>query len=728
MSEVINSQRLSSLKTNDSAKIISINVDDYHKNKFISLGFVEGTAVKITKNGDQNLVLNIKGTEVVISKTDAHKIFVETISAGDNSDNCCNKCESCKKTPRSFCSKNVPNNVKFCPEYANINICNKKIILVGNPNVGKSKIFSRITGIKVSSSNFPGTTIESKSGKSDFFGIVNKKNYKISTEILDIPGLYSMSNNTGEKNAGKIAEQLLLDTTKYDLIIYVLDSEFLERSLQLGLSILALNKPVLFVLNKYENAKSNGIFINPQSLETELANPVVAIEAISGSGFNNLENAIVEIFVKIENNTINVINKFSVDEKANWAQISNIINKVQVLEHRHPTFLEKFSKHCVRPRTGIFIASLVLIVALISILVTGESLISGFEWIFSKISDLFASLVTTETWNSYVKTFLFGLHENIDGETIAKIPGVLNDGLLITISVFIYYFIFYLIFELLADVGYLPRLATLMDSILHKLGIHGYGIIPLLLGFGCKVPAVLSTRILDKKRERFIALILILLIFPCISCFSGIIYMAKKVNTIDAESGQYDISSTVLVCFAIFATILLIGIISAFLLNKFKKGDSSEIFMELPPLRTPKMGELIHKMSIRLKEFFVDTAAYIVVGVIVLNILCQTNILDYISENQYVRSFMENFLGLPPENAFNVIFGFLRKDAAIALLQIQNNSQLIVASVFMTLYLPCTSTIFVIKREFSWKETFSAFTLTFLISFFVAMILFQILS
>ena len=722
-----NSQRLRTLNVNDVAKIISINIDNYRKDKFISLGFVEGAEIKIAKN-DKNVVIILKGTEVVISNKDAEEIFVEKLQIANDSNFNCKKCEYCNENNKVFCQININNQIKFCPEYENYYLNDKKILLVGNPNVGKSKIFSKITGIKVSSSNFPGTTIESKKGKCEFLGIYNQKNYKIYSEIIDIPGLYSINNSTIEKNAEKIAEQLILDKDNYDLIIYVLDSEFLERSLKLGTSILSLGKPVLFVLNKYDSAKSTGIFIDTKILEQELGNPVVAVEAMSGSGFNNLENAIVEITAKIENNEFIPTNNFSKNEKENWSKISEIIHKVQSLEHRHPTFLEKVSKYCVNPQSGIIIAIGVMIVTLLFILISGEALISGFEWIFDKISAFFASFVNTDSWNIYIKEFLFGVHDIIDNNEVAKIPGLLNDGILITINVFIYYFIFYLIFELLADIGYLPRLAILMDSFLHKIGIHGYGIIPLLMGFGCKVPAVLSTRILEKKRERFMALILILLIFPCISCFSGIIYMAKHINTTNAATGDYNIVKTSFVCLFIFVTIILTGIISGFILNKIKKGDSSEIFMEIPPLRMPKISELILKMSLRFKEFFVDTAPFILLGVAILNILCLTNILDYISGNEIVKNFMENCLGLPAENAFNVIFGFLRKDAAIGLLQISTNSQLIVAAVFMSLYLPCTSTIFLIKREFSWKETFLSLALSFFISLGIAMILHQILE
>lgn len=738
-------EKLYSLSLNEHAIIKELQFDANRTAKFSAMGFVVGSKIELIKKGN-TCICSIKGTKVGISKVEANQIIVERIEKKSNNINgyiatsINNKEEIVEEKNQQYKNNNKQEKNKKEINKNTTTNSKKKILLIGNPNVGKSQIFSRITSLKVVSSNFPGTTVEIKKADAIFFGEINNKSYKINTTIFDIPGLYDIdlenwknsineknqsNNKNGQKNkidknnVEVIATKNILDVENYDLILYVLDTEFLERSLNLALLIKSLNKPIIFVLNKYNTAKSKGIYVNKSILEKELNSPVVSIEAISGDGLEKLEYEIVNHFANEKNETKNN-NSINIEIiNNNWNKATEICKKVLSLEHRHPNFLEKLSSVCVHPIKGIIIAIIVLGISILTIFYSGEAIIGAINNLFEIYLLPYINKITEITWlPKCVIEFLLGKNGNtlnIDGEFIRDIPGLLNEGLAISlIDVLIYFFLFYLIFEILADIGYLPRLAILMDSILHKIGIHGYGIIPILMGFGCKVPAIFSTRILESKRERFIALILILLIFPCISGTSMIFSLAASKNL------------PIYAPITVFSIIILIGIFSGFILNKIKKGNSSEIFLEIPPLQIPRFKEVYLKMKLRMKEYFFDTTPLIILGIAIINVLSQLNIFEYISNNSVIEFITNNLMGLPKEAAFNVFFGFLRKDVSIGLLASIGNVNIynyIIACVFMSIYLPCTSTIFVIKREFGIKNTIIALTMTLLISFTIAVLL-----
>lgn len=718
--------KLYELSINEQAIIKKLQFEESRIERFSTMGFVVGSEIELIKKGN-TCICNIKGIEIGISKTEANKVIVERISYNNN-----NKSENRINSQHYGKDKNTANKkiIKSNKEKKSrqekksdaIIISKKRILLIGNPNVGKSQIFSRITSLKVISSNFPGTTVEIKEAEASFYGTINDKDYKIQTTVLDIPGLYNINldncyRNVEKNNVEIIAAKSILDVKSYDLILCVLDTEFLERSLNLALLLQKFNKPVIYVLNKYKTAKSKGIHVNKKLLRKELNRPVVSIEAISGFGLRKLEEEIVKIFSD-SSQKVETDNKIRINNN-NWEKATEICRKVLFLEHRHPTFLEKLSATCVHPVAGIFIAILVLGIAIFTIFYSGELIIGFLNGLF----DTYLLPHIEDIGNIYglpdfVKEFFIGKYSttvDINGDIIRENPGLFYEGLTISfINVFTYFSLFYLTFEILADIGYLPRLAILMDSLLHHIGIHGYGIIPLLMGFGCKVPAIFSTRVLESKRERFIALILILLIFPCISGTSMILSLATSKNI------------PLYAPITVFAIIILIGILSGFFLNKIKKGDSSEIFLEIPPLQIPRLKEIGLKMGLRMKEFFLDTAPLILLGIAIINILTQLNVFQYISNNSVVEFIVSDLMGLPKETAFNVLFGFLRKDVSIGLLAGVNGITIynyIVACVFMSIYLPCTGTILVMKREFGLKNTILAMAITLLISFSIAVIL-----
>ena len=282
------------------------------------------------------------------------------------------------------------------------------------------------------------------------------------------------------------------------------------------------------------------------------------------------------------------------------------------------------------------------------------------------------------------------------------------------IEVMSYVLAFYALLGFLGDLGYLPRLAVLLDSLLHKIGLHGYGSLPIMLGFGCKVPAVMGIRILETRRERIIALALILVLAPCISQTAMIISILSP----------YGLEYMLIVFFALFIN----GILAGTVLNKLMKGETPELFMEIPSWQIPQLRPLLRKLWIRMREYLFDALPLILFGVLFVDLMQFSGLTDWIAK--IARYPVEFVLGLPAETTPLLILGFLRKDISIALLEPFNlpPAELVVACVFMAMYLPCIATFFVMLRESGWKDTLKVIALTLSLAFATAFVLRMILG
>lgn len=551
----------------------------------------------------------------------------------------------------------------------------KKILLVGNPNVGKSAVFSRLTGTKVLISNYPGSTVEFTQGNitienNDFF-------------IVDVPGIYSLEANSV---AEKVAVNMINDSDAGDIIINVLDATNLERNLNLTLQLLQLKKPMIVVLNIWDDTKHLGIEIDVKKLQKILNVPVVTTVAVIGDGMKKLHDVILS--AKTSNYKVTDI----------WQNIGEIIVEVQKIYHRHHTLSERFSDLLLKPLTGIPIALVVLLLAFSMTRFIGENLINLFLEPLYK--DLYAPAIIGLVSACHVD-FLIRILLGTNTDAMVGF-GVLTTGIYIPLVVVLpYVFSFYLILSLLEDSGYLPRLAVLLDNTMHRFGLHGYGTIPIILGFGCKVPAILATRILESKREKLIATFLILMIAPCMPQTAMIISILAR----------YGIGYILLV----FGIIVLVGLTSGYFFNKILRGDVPELFIEIPPLRKIRLNLFVKKMWLRMKGFIYDAIPLIMLGILLINILEVIGVVDFISKN--FGHVITNIIGLPRELVSVIIFGFLRKDISISLLAPYHLTamQLVVSSIFLTLYLPCVSTFFIIARELGVKNALkiSVFTFSF---------------
>jgi ferrous iron transport protein B len=567
----------------------------------------------------------------------------------------------------------------------------KKILLVGNPNVGKSVIFSRLTGVDVIASNYPGTTVDYCRGCA---GYGDKR-----IEVIDVPGTYSLEPATP---AEEVAVEMLNRSIEEgdSIIINVVDATNLERNLNLTLQLLKKNIPMIIALNLWDEAKHTGIQIDVQKLQEILGVPVIPTVGVTGEGIKELVNRLDEA----KKGEL----KFKDEER--WRLVGQIISQVQVIRHRHHTFLERIGDLTINPWTGLPIALILLFLIFQLVRFIGEGIINF-------ISDPFFYSIY-KPFMLTISRFLGGgiLHNILIGELIngdidfSQSFGILTTGVYVEFAqVLPYVLAFYFVLSFLEDSGYLPRLAVLVDKFLHFFGLHGMAIIPLLLGFGCNVPGVLSTRILETKRERFIAATLMGICIPCMSLTAMIFGLVGKFGA----KGL----------FPVFGTLFIMFIIGGFLLKIIFKGESPEIFTEIPSYRMPYLPALMKKIWMRIKWFIVDATPFVLLGVLIANILYTFGIFKFLSNA--IGPIVVNLFSLPPEATIGLLIGFLRKDIAVGMLVPLNLSlkQLIIACTILSMYFPCVATLSVFVKELGIIDTLKSTGIMILTAFSIGALL-----
>jgi len=544
-----------------------------------------------------------------------------------------------------------------------------KILLMGNPNVGKSVVFSRLTGVHVITSNYPGTTVEFTKG---YMHMPEELGFTGETaEVIDVPGVYTLEPTS---KAEEIAVELLKEA---DIVINVINATNLERSLNLTLQLLKRKVPLIVALNLWDEAEHTGIKIDVERLQQILGVPCIPTCAITGEGLKELVFKIKEAKP----------GEYEYEEEERWHEVGKITTKVEEVIHRHHRFRERLADVSISSRTGILIALLILFITFQVIRFIGEGLIGYvFEPLFENLwRPLMLKVSNLLGGDGYIHDILIG--KLVDGEIdFGKSFGLLTTGLFVPFgAVLPYVFAFYLILSFLEDSGYLPRLAILVDNIMHRLGLHGMAIIPMMLGLGCNVPGALSTRTLETKRERFIAATLMAIAVPCMA------QIAMVVGLI----GKYGPTGLGIV----FGTLFVVWFILGVFLNKVRKGASMEIFLEIPPYRLPYLQGLVKKVWMRLLWFVKEAVPWVLAGVFIANILYTFGIIDFVG--RYTAPLISGVFGLPKEAAGALLLGFFRKDVAVAMLVPLNLSlvQLIVASVVLSMYFPCIATFATLVKE-----------------------------
>ncbi len=549
----------------------------------------------------------------------------------------------------------------------------KKIYLIGNPNVGKSVVFSRLTGVQTMSSNYPGTTVEFIKG---YLSLGNEK-----IEVIDLPGTYSLDPTSG---AEEVAISLLKEMPKDEIaVINILDSTNLERNLLLTVQLIEDGLPTIVCLNMCDDAAHRGVHIDFKKLEEILRVPVIPTCAVTGRGIRALIERIGEA---------RPVPRDMLSHEDRWKEIGRIIEIVQHLEHRHHTLREHLEDASVRPVTGLIMASAVIYASFKIVRFLGE-------FIISRITDpIFLGLVQpilerlTLNWQEKGFWFHLLIGDLINGKIDFKQSlGVLTTAPYIEFGMVLPYVVsFYFILSLLEDIGYLPRLAILLDNLLHRLGLHGFAIIPVLLGFGCNVPGILATRTLESKRERFIAATLISIGVPCVPL------QAMVFGLLGAFSGFYVVG--------VYAVLLFIVLILGIALNRILPGYSPEFLLEIPPYRFPPLLTLARKLYYRIKGFLIEAVPVVMGGVLFVNILIYFKLFDFITSIS--APIIHNLFGLPKEAVVALVIGFIRKDVAVGMLMPLGLSakQLFIGATLLAISFPCIATFVIIWKELGFKD------------------------
>ena len=606
------------------------------------------------------------------------------------------------------------------------------ILLVGNPNVGKSALFNRLTGQYVTVSNYPGTTVEVSRGRCAALGP--------DVEIVDTPGMYSLLPITDEE---RVASDMLFGGN-VRCVVHAIDAKNLDRMLGFTLQLIETGLPVVVALNMADEARDLGIVIDSARLTAILGVPVVPTVSISGEGVADLVAALkktpppspfrVEYGSLIEEGIAGIASRLSEGALAPRARASLMLQgdgrererlvkerddleSARILEiaaatrahlnhsphyyvtlalrarvdqivaecvrapHRAPhRFREALNELCTRPLTGYPLVALVLYFALYKFVgVFGAGTLVNFleESVFQKtlIPWAVSGIDAVVPWAP--------LRDLLAGEY-----GIVTLGLRYAVAIVLPIVgTFFLVFAVLEDTGYLPRLALLVDRGLKQIGLNGRAVIPLVLGFGCDTMATLVTRTLETRRERLICTILLALAIPC---------SAQLGVTLGLLAGNG-------AALAVWAgVVLVIMLLAGFLSARLLPGERPMFYMELPPLRLPVPWNVLVKTYSRMVWYFREILPMFILASVMIWIGQITSIFQLL-----VRALepVMRVLGLPEQAAVAFLFGFFRRDYGAAGLYDLHKAggltvhQLTVAAVTLTLFLPCIAQYLVMQKE-----------------------------
>jgi ferrous iron transport protein B len=552
-----------------------------------------------------------------------------------------------------------------------------KILLLGNPNVGKSVIFSNLTGINVVAANYPGTTVSYSRGHLEIEG---RK-----VELIDVPGTYVLD---ADSQAEQIAGGFL--DAGADALVCVLDASNLERNLYLALQVIERGLPVVVALNLIDVARDKKITINREALEEELGVPVVVTAAITGQGLPELRTQLARL---LDGKQPPAEATFGPDY---WKSAERITQRVQKKDVKPVTLVDRLEVWMVRPFPGVFIALLAAMLAFTIVVGGGMG---------------FRQMVLQPIFHGYVEPAIRAVVESLVA------PGLLQNVLIgeygfaiksiewpLTL-VFPYVLSFYLMLALLEDSGYMSRLATLLDVLFRKIGLQGSAVVPFLLGYGCAIPAIMSTRTLADRRQRVIVSSLVALGVPCISQSGAFISLL-------AERSVFAVLALYLVSFIVIS-------FTGFLLTRLAVVSPQPLLMELPPLLRPNLRAMSKRTLMRLRHFAQDALLPLTVAVAVAALLFETGGLRYIGE--VLRPLVVVWLGLPAEASVTLIMGIVRRELAVLpLIDMDLTAiQLFVGAVVALLYMPCIAVFAVLAAEFKLRVAVAVGVVTVLLAFLI---------
>lgn len=367
-----------------------------------------------------------------------------------------------------------------------------------------------------------------------------------------------------------------------------------------------------------------------------------------------------------------------------WDLIDKISKKtIKLGQYRH-TLKDAIADITVKPLTGIPVA--------IAILYGFWAFFGAFAGFFTdgflvKLFDVYWLPWLQEVFPLSKGSWLYYIFVGDPlAENCFEALGVLTSGLFVAIGVVLPAIVaFYLILTLLEDSGYLPRLAVLIDTVLHKIGLHGYAIVPSILSLGCNVPGCAACRILETKKQRFMMMTLLAIFIPCGA------QLGIMLKVIPETVGW------------VILYLLMGYFILGFILNKIIPGKSPEILLDIPPYRRPTVGNTGRKLWIKVSSFFTAAIPFVLLGVIIVNVLHLIGVMDWLANS--LSPLLSGWFGVPKETVGPLIVAFLRKDLAVAQLSAieMTRYQMITSVVLVSIYFPCVATFVMLLREGGWK-------------------------
>jgi len=608
-----------------------------------------------------------------------------------------------------------------------------RVALAGNANVGKSVIFNQLTGLHQHVGNWPGKTVERAEGTLKF------EEYTV--DIIDLPGIYSLSTYSIEE----LISREYIAVEQPDVLINVVDASALERNLYFTLQLLELNPQMIIALNQVDVAESKGIHIDSEKLSELLGVPVIATVGTKNIGISELITKAIE--VAVEKQRPSAVINYGLEVEKHVEQLTIALQDVEssypqrwlaiklleeddeikrMIEIKTPLMkeLEEKIKLEMEEIHGHDAPSIMaserytvanrIVGEVTEYLVPKTTLrerferatthsVLGYIFLVAAITAIFYSIFT---FGNYFSGFLdqwFGaLKASYDtifpGPLAAFIWNGVIEGVVAGVTIALPYIIpFYFVLSILEDSGYLARIAFLMDSAMHKIGLHGKGIIPIMLGFGCNVPACLGCRIMETRREQLICAFVTSLV-PCSARTVVIMGLVAEYVGFEWAIALYIID---------FAIILVLGRLAF----KVVPGEPVGLIMEMPSYKRPTLRVTASKTWLSLTSFVKIAFPFMVMGNFVLQL---ANLIGFLSLVENALSpVMVLWLGLPAVTGVVLIFGVLRKELTLILLAslmgssnfalILTPTQMFVFAFVVMIYVPCIATIGVLAKEFSYK-------------------------
>jgi ferrous iron transport protein B len=570
----------------------------------------------------------------------------------------------------------------------------RKIVLAGNPNVGKSAVFHGLTGVYVEVSNYPGTTVDVSSGRMG------------DAVVLDTPGVYGVSAFNDEE---RVAREVILQA---DTVVNVVDAAHLDRDLFLTQQLIDMGFPVVVALNMMDEARAHGLDVDVARLSAELGVEVIPTVAVRNQGLAELREAIgrarpgralpevlkrlpavahrADALLILEDDP-DACRRHHVEPPGTREEIYRlrrervdaIVAAVVRETNQGASFATRLGRLTLHPVGGplLLLAFLIVLYYLLGVVVAQDVVaITEDQWMGGYYIPWITALGTRFIrLESFVGQVLFG-EFGLLTMTVSYLIGLL---LPLVVG-------FYLVLAFMEDSGYLPRVAVLVDRLMQKVGLNGRAVIPMILGIGCVTMATLTTRLMGTRRERTIATFLLSLAIPCSAQLAVIATMLAPLGP-----GYM----------ALFVLILLLvyGATGA-LLHRILPGQSSDLLIDLPPLRWPRLSNVLHKTFLKSKHFLVEAGGVFAVGSLLVAALHAWGVLDRLQG--FLAPLTVGWLGLPKEAANAFIMGFVRRDfGATGLYDLGlTPHQTMVAVLTITLFVPCIASVMMILKERGRRE------------------------